>query len=62
MRFQTKEIVFFARHKRLDVVELVLMIDMVNRCVFVLPESELEGGNQIEWSFDEIELSMDIPL
>jgi uncharacterized phage protein (TIGR01671 family) len=34
----------------------VLTIDFVNRAVYVLPERELEGGNQEEWLFGEIDL------
>jgi len=34
----------------------VLHIDLVNRYVSVLPEKELENGDQQEWDFAEIEL------
>lgn len=44
------------RHKETGLKSNVLLIDFVNRVVDVLPDDELEGGNQIEWSFDDIEM------
>lgn len=34
----------------------ILSWDFVNRCVYVLPETDdhLEGGSQLEWSYDDI--------
>lgn len=45
-----------ARHKKTGENESVLLIDFVNRYVDVLPESQLEGGNQVSWNFDDIDL------
>lgn len=45
-----------ARHKQSGEVCDVLLVCFVNRYVNVLPESELEGGDQVEWTFDEIEI------
>lgn len=47
---------FRAFHKKSGEIENVLLICFVNRYVDVLPEAELEGGNIVSWSFDEIEL------
>lgn len=47
---------FKARHKTTGEMCDVLLICFVNRYVDVLPDSELEGGNQVEWKFDEIDL------
>jgi len=54
------EITFKARHKKSLELCNVLLICFVNRYVDVLPESELEGGNQVSWSFDEIDLFIKI--
>lgn len=48
-----------AKHKVTNEVCLVLMIDFVNREVYVLPEANLEGqGSQVTWSFDEIQTAI----
>lgn len=51
-----KEIRFRAFHIEKRIWCDVLLICFVNRYVNVLPEYQLEGGNQEEWSFDEINL------
>lgn len=51
-----REILFRAWHKQKKIMCDVLLICFVNRYVNVLPEYQLEGGNQEEWRFDEIEL------
>lgn len=45
-----------AYHKKSGHTEDVLLICFVNKYVDVLPEYELEGGNQLTWKFSEIEL------
>ncbi len=47
---------FRAFKKETGQMEFVLLIDFVNKYVDVLPEANLEGGNQESWAFDEIEL------
>lgn len=47
---------FRARHKQSGETEPVLLICFINQYVNVLPERNLEGGNQEEWRFDEIDL------
>jgi hypothetical protein len=51
-----REILFRAWHKQKKIMCDVLLTCFVNRYVNVLPEYQLEGGNQEEWRFDEIEL------
>lgn len=51
-----RELKFRAFNIHLQEMQDVLQIDFVNKCVFVLPERNLEGGNQEEWSFDDIVL------
>src|SRR5687767_5726223 len=45
-----------AWHKEKKIMCVVLLICFVNEYVNVLPDYQLEGGNQEEWKFDEIEL------
>lgn len=47
---------FRARHKKTGEFESVLLICFVNRYVDVLPERNLEGGDQESWNFDDIDL------
>ncbi len=49
---------FRAWHKANKEMEPVLLICFVNRYVDVLPERNLEGGNQESWSFDDVEIMM----
>lgn len=48
------------RHKVTHVLADCLLICFVNRYVDVLPERNLEGGDQESWSFDEIELFINL--
>lgn len=41
---------------------LVLLICFVNRYVDVLPDENLEGGDQESWSFDHIDLYQKVEL
>lgn len=43
------------KRKDWDRTEAVLLVCFVNRYVNVLPEENLEGGNQEEWPFNELE-------
>lgn len=45
-----------AFNRKTKEMEPVLLICFVNEYVNVLPERNLEGGNQEEWSFSDIEL------
>lgn len=45
-----------ARHKKTGELCSVLLICFVNRYVDVLPDRNLEGGEQESWSFNDIEL------
>lgn len=45
-----------AQHKRTKEMCEVLLIDRINKYVDVLPESELEGGNQVSWNFEDINI------
>ena len=43
------------KRKDWDKAQSVLLICFVNRYVDVLPEENLEGGNQEHWSFNDLE-------
>lgn len=47
---------FKAMHKKTMEMSDVLLICFVNRYVDVLPERNLEGGDQESWNFDDIDL------
>jgi uncharacterized phage protein (TIGR01671 family) len=52
----TRPISYLAYNKRTKELCPVLLICFINQYVDVMPERNLEGGNQESWSFDEIEL------
>lgn len=54
------EVTIKVRHKVTKELVDCLLICFVNRYVDVLPDRNLEGGNQESWSFDEIELFINL--
>lgn len=60
MNIQTRfeDFSIHAYNKRTQQQAQVLLICFVNQYVDVMPESELEGGSQVSWEFNDIILTL----